>query len=318
MSASSPTSSNGSPSCTPVRSSRRARAAVLPIDRDDPCRATRRDTLPADGRRRRHAARNRSAGDTPGIRAAGARRTARRRARCLRARAHHACARGGRWQCHRSRATARDRPAQSVPADAPARDRIGHRARVRGRGRPHGVCVPARAWAQDTTAHPPAAADTAADTGAARPRADSRAAISRTPSRRPSDDWWQRWLLGQRPPNYVGFGVSSAHTYNRVEGFPIYLGPTARRVFPWGAISGDATASCGSPTSCAGTRTTSAMRRTRRSADRPGGRAVADAGRPAVRRHRSRGVVGPRPTPRSDSPRSSCTGTIATTSRATV
>ncbi|GEM_PF-6463 len=95
--------------------------------------------------------------------------------------------------------------------------------------------IPARAWAQDTTAHPPGAADT----GAARPGADSaRDQPDTIPA--PSDNWWQRWLLGQRPPNYVGFGVSSAHTYNRVEGFPIYLGPTARRVFPWGAISGDA------------------------------------------------------------------------------
>jgi two-component system, NtrC family, nitrogen regulation response regulator NtrX len=94
--------------------------------------------------------------------------------------------------------------------------------------------IPARAWAQDTTAHAPAAADTGAKAGpdSARDQPDTIPA--------PADDWWHRWLLGQRPPNYVGFGLSSEHTYNRVEGFPIYLGPTARHVFPWGAISGDA------------------------------------------------------------------------------
>ena len=96
--------------------------------------------------------------------------------------------------------------------------------------------VPARASAQDTTAHPPAAADS----GGGRPGGDSARRDQPDTIPAPSDDWWHRWLLGQRPPNYVGFGLSSAHTYNRVEGFPVYLGPTARRVFPWGAISGDA------------------------------------------------------------------------------
>jgi two-component system nitrogen regulation response regulator NtrX len=107
------------------------------------------------------------------------------------------------------------------------------------------VATPARAWGQDTTGRRPAvdtggnrspAGDSAAPGGA---RGDSTRADAPDTMPAPTDEWWRRWLLGQRPPNYVGFGVSSAHTYNRVEGFPIYLGPTARRVLPWGAISGD-------------------------------------------------------------------------------
>jgi two-component system nitrogen regulation response regulator NtrX len=107
------------------------------------------------------------------------------------------------------------------------------------------AATPALAWSQDTTARRPPA-----DTGAhAAPPNDSAARATSGDTTRadqpdtvpaPTDEWWRRWLLGQRPPNYVGFGVSSAHTYNRVEGFPIYLGPTARRVLPWGVISGDA------------------------------------------------------------------------------
>jgi two-component system nitrogen regulation response regulator NtrX len=97
------------------------------------------------------------------------------------------------------------------------------------------VLTPIPARAQDTTAHP-----APADTGAAKPAGDSLRGDQPDTLPGAGDDFWHQWLLGQRPPNYVGFGVTSAHTYNRVEGFPIYLGPTARRIFPWGAISGDA------------------------------------------------------------------------------
>jgi|HubBroStandDraft_2_1064218.scaffolds.fasta_scaffold16841_2 two-component system nitrogen regulation response regulator NtrX len=95
--------------------------------------------------------------------------------------------------------------------------------------------MPARAWAQDTTAHPPHA-----DTTATATPGDSAARDQPDTLPGPVDDFWHRWLLGQRPPNYIGLALTSAHTYNRVEGFPIYLGPTARRILPWGTLTGDA------------------------------------------------------------------------------
>jgi hypothetical protein len=52
--------------------------------------------------------------------------------------------------------------------------------------------------------------------------------------------WWSRWLNRRRSANYTGITLSSAHTYNRVEGLPVYLGPTLRRALPWGAFSVDA------------------------------------------------------------------------------
>lgn len=52
--------------------------------------------------------------------------------------------------------------------------------------------------------------------------------------------WWSRWLTRRRSANYTGITLSSAHTYNRVEGLPIYLGPTVRRALPWGAASVEA------------------------------------------------------------------------------
>ncbi len=68
--------------------------------------------------------------------------------------------------------------------------------------------------------------------------ADTASRPDSTPSG--GDAWWRRWLLPSHPPNYVSLSITSAHTYNRVEGFPIYAGPTARRVFPWGSVSGEA------------------------------------------------------------------------------
>ena len=109
-----------------------------------------------------------------------------------------------------------------------------------------GIATPVLAWGQDTTTHRPAA-----DSGARQLPAGDSAAQQATPEDTtraaapdtvpaPTDEWWRRWLLGQRSANYIGVSLSSAHTYNRVEGFPIYLGPTARHVFPWATISGDA------------------------------------------------------------------------------
>jgi hypothetical protein len=39
-----------------------------------------------------------------------------------------------------------------------------------------------------------------------------------------------------RPPNYVEMSISSGRTYNRVQGLPVYAGPIARRVLPWGTL----------------------------------------------------------------------------------
>jgi DNA-binding NtrC family response regulator len=55
-----------------------------------------------------------------------------------------------------------------------------------------------------------------------------------------SERWWRRWLARRHPGSWVGLSVTSAHTYNRVEGLPIYIGPAARGELPWGTIAGDA------------------------------------------------------------------------------
>ncbi len=55
-----------------------------------------------------------------------------------------------------------------------------------------------------------------------------------------TEGWWKRWLLGRRKRNYTDITLSSAHTYNRVEGLPIFIGPAARRELPWGTITADA------------------------------------------------------------------------------
>jgi cytoskeletal protein CcmA (bactofilin family) len=51
--------------------------------------------------------------------------------------------------------------------------------------------------------------------------------------------WWVRWR-NRRTRNRADITLSSAHTYNRVEGLPVYLGPTVRRDTPWGRVSVDA------------------------------------------------------------------------------
>jgi hypothetical protein len=88
----------------------------------------------------------------------------------------------------------------------------------------------------------PAAGDTITKSGSddttALGRPDTTAHRDSTAST--GDAWWRRWLMPSHPPNYVSFSLTSAHTYNRVEGFPVYAGPTGRRVFPWGSVSGEA------------------------------------------------------------------------------
>ena len=58
----------------------------------------------------------------------------------------------------------------------------------------------------------------------------------------PSDEdvrWWQRWYARDRR-NFSNLTLSSAHTYNRVEGLPIYFGPVLRRDLPWGRLNVEA------------------------------------------------------------------------------
>jgi hypothetical protein len=52
--------------------------------------------------------------------------------------------------------------------------------------------------------------------------------------------WWQRWLALRHASGFRDITITSAHTYNRVEGLPIYLGPTVHRDVPWGAVGVDA------------------------------------------------------------------------------
>ncbi len=83
----------------------------------------------------------------------------------------------------------------------------------------------------DSTASADSTATTLADT-------TPRARTDTTPA--PTDAWWRRWLMPTHPPTYAALSLTSAHTYNRVEGLPIYAGPTGRRALPWGSISGEA------------------------------------------------------------------------------
>jgi two-component system, NtrC family, nitrogen regulation response regulator NtrX len=114
---------------------------------------------------------------------------------------------------------------------------------------------PQRAMAQppDTAAQhraPPDSAQLRAPPGQATqsaPRDSSSTAPSDTTARAREDTtpaegdaWWQRWLAPTHPPTYAALSLTSAHTYNRVEGLPIYAGPTGRKTLPWGSISGEA------------------------------------------------------------------------------
>jgi len=58
----------------------------------------------------------------------------------------------------------------------------------------------------------------------------------------PIKNWWTHWLHRRDSPNYTDITLTSAHTYNRVEGLPIYVGPSIRRELPWtnGSLSVDA------------------------------------------------------------------------------
>jgi hypothetical protein len=58
----------------------------------------------------------------------------------------------------------------------------------------------------------------------------------------PLRNWWTRWLHRRDRPNYTDITLTSGHTYNRVEGLPIYVGPSIRREMPWtgGSLSIDA------------------------------------------------------------------------------
>jgi hypothetical protein len=58
----------------------------------------------------------------------------------------------------------------------------------------------------------------------------------------PLANWWARWLHRRDRPNYTDITLTSAHTYNRVEGLPIFVGPSIRRELPWtnGSLSVDA------------------------------------------------------------------------------
>ena len=58
----------------------------------------------------------------------------------------------------------------------------------------------------------------------------------------PIKNWWAHWLHRRDRPNYTDITLTSSHTYNRVEGLPILVGPSIRRELPWsnGSLSVDA------------------------------------------------------------------------------
>jgi hypothetical protein len=55
-----------------------------------------------------------------------------------------------------------------------------------------------------------------------------------------SKNWWRRWLALRHRKGFADFTITTAHTYNRVEGLPILLGPTVHRETPWGSFGLDA------------------------------------------------------------------------------
>jgi two-component system nitrogen regulation response regulator NtrX len=52
-----------------------------------------------------------------------------------------------------------------------------------------------------------------------------------------SEAWWRMWLTRSKGPNYTQLSVASLHTYNRIEGLPVEIGPRGRRTFGWGSVS---------------------------------------------------------------------------------
>ena len=100
---------------------------------------------------------------------------------------------------------------------------------------------------EGTDTIPPAAAAGRGDSvppDTARARADSARAdsIARDSSGvvAEGERWWRRWLVPHRSGDWFGFAVTSAHTYNRLEGLPVYLGPGVRKELPWGSVHADA------------------------------------------------------------------------------
>jgi two-component system nitrogen regulation response regulator NtrX len=104
---------------------------------------------------------------------------------------------------------------------------------------------PRRAGEPPAAGQPPAGADTGrrragADTTAAGPPTDTLPPFRADTTLANGAAWWRRWLSRSHPPNYLQLSLSSAHTYNRVAGLPLYAGPAGRRTLPWGRLSGEA------------------------------------------------------------------------------
>ncbi len=250
-------------------------------------RATGRDHQSLGRPPPQHAGRDRGARHTPAARAAASRRTPRRRARCLRARAHHTRARRGRWQCHGSRTPARNGPAQPVPANAAAGDHTGHRDRVRRLGGPHGPLPGQRVGAGHDGAPP----------GRRRHRSDQ--ARRRFRTQRPARHYpgaVGRLVapMAPRPAAAELRGIRvvvGAHLQPRRRIPHLPRADRAARV-PMGRDLGRCRRHRPDLRQVALGRGPHRLCRPRGAADRAGGWAVADAGRPAVRRHHARRVVG--------------------------
>ena len=69
-------------------------------------------------------------------------------------------------------------------------------------------------------------------------REDDRIVAERGPS---SDDerWWTRWNRRRARSDRNSITLASAHTYNRVEGLPILVGPSIERNYGWGRMNLD-------------------------------------------------------------------------------
>lgn len=52
--------------------------------------------------------------------------------------------------------------------------------------------------------------------------------------------WWERWRNRRSQRRRGDILLATAHTYNRVEGLPVYLGPTFRQDLAWGRLSVEA------------------------------------------------------------------------------
>ena len=54
------------------------------------------------------------------------------------------------------------------------------------------------------------------------------------------DRWWTRWNRRRARRDRNSITLASAHTYNRVEGLPILVGPSVERNYAWGRVNLDA------------------------------------------------------------------------------